>query len=374
MDDNKKFGDVSQEDIDKAKKAAPDDLKEKQPVNVMDEVFEWAESFVFAMFVVILIFTFFFRIVLVQGPSMRETLQDQDRLIITHINYTPQKGDIVVINSEKLGKTIIKRVIGTGGDKVVVDYNNNTVTVNGKVISNDNIREAMYNTNLFDEEYEVEENVFEYDVPEGKLFVMGDNRNNSTDSRRIGFIDPSDVLGKAVLRLEIIVMAMFVVVLVFTFVFRTVNVQGQSMQDTLFENDSLVISKLLYTPKQGDIVVVNSSVLDNRIIKRIIAVEGQKVEIDNKSAIVKVNGAVLDESYIKCDGSFDDEYFDERYYNKESEVYEYEVPAGCCFVMGDNRNHSTDSRVIGYVPYDEIVGRVLFRFAAGNDEGVGKVD
>ena len=73
--------------------------------------------------------------------------------------------------------------------------------------------------------------------------------------------------------LEIIVMAMFVVVLVFTFVFRTVNVQGQSMQDTLFENDSLVISKLLYTPKQGDIVVVNSSVLDNRIIKRIIAVE-----------------------------------------------------------------------------------------------------
>ena len=75
--------------------------------------------------------------------------------------------------------------------------------------------------------------------------------------------------------LEIIVMAMFVVVLVVTFVFRTVNVQGQSMQDTLFENDSLVISKLLYTPKQGDIVVVNSSVLDNRIIKRIIAVEGQ---------------------------------------------------------------------------------------------------
>ena len=158
-------------------------------------------------------------------------------------------------------------------------------------------------------------------------------------------------------------MAMFVVVLVFTFVFRTVNVQGQSMQDTLFENDSLVISKLLYTPKQGDIVVVNSSVLDNRIIKRIIAVEGQKVEIDNKSAVVRVNGAVLDESYIKCDGSFDDEYFDERYYNKEKEVYEYEVPEGCCFVMGDNRECSEDSRSprVGTIEQSTIVGKVIVR-------------
>ena len=147
---------------------------------------------------------------------------------------------------------------------------------------------------------------------------------------------------------EIIVMAMFVVVLVFTFVFRTVNVQGQSMQDTLFENDSLVISKLLYTPKQGDIVVVNSSVLDNRIIKRIIAVEGQKVEIDNKSAVVKVNGAVLDESYIKCDGSFDDEYFDERYYNKEKEVYDKEV----ILVVYPNKEHDLNKK---YEVYDELL-------------------
>ena len=106
MDDNKKFGDVSQEDIDKAKKAAPDDLKEKQPVNVMDEVFEWAESFVFAMFVVILIFTFFFRIVLVQGPSMRETLQDQDRLIITHISLLSTAKSLAKLSSSVLSAPV----------------------------------------------------------------------------------------------------------------------------------------------------------------------------------------------------------------------------------------------------------------------------
>lgn len=201
MDDNKKFGEVNSEDIERVKKAALDDLREKPPIDVKDEVFEWIESFVFAMFVVILIFTFLFRIVLVQGQSMCNTLQNGDRLIISHINYTPSKGDIVVINSSKLNKTIIKRVIGTAGDTVRVNYDNNTVTVNGKVISNENIKEPMYNTGYFSDEYLVESNVYEYNVPDGSIFVMGDNRNNSTDGRSIGFVSTDDVLGKAIFRL-----------------------------------------------------------------------------------------------------------------------------------------------------------------------------
>lgn len=201
MDDNKKLGEVSEEDIKLVKAAEPDDIKEKEPVNLGNEVIDWIESFVFAMFVVILIFTFFFRIVLVDGDSMNDTLTDGDRLIISHINYTPEKDDIVVINSTVLNKTIIKRVIGTAGDHIIVNYNDNTVSVNGEVISNEHIKEAMYNTGRFDEEHKTSDNIYEYDVDEGCIFVMGDNRNHSTDGRYIGLVKTEDVLGKAIFRL-----------------------------------------------------------------------------------------------------------------------------------------------------------------------------
>jgi signal peptidase I len=196
-----KFGEVSQEDIEIASEAAPEDLKEKKPVKLLDELLEWLESFVFALFVVILIFTFFFRIVLVDGRSMNNTLSDGDKMILSHLFYTPERGDIVVINSTFLNKTIIKRVIGIEGDHVVVDYNTNTVTVNGEAISNDCIKEAMYDTEVFDTSYETSEHVYEYDVPDDCVFVMGDNRNNSKDSRSIGFVENDTILGKAILRL-----------------------------------------------------------------------------------------------------------------------------------------------------------------------------
>ncbi|MGN0594044.1 MAG: signal peptidase I [Hominimerdicola sp.] len=202
MDDNKKIGNVSEEDIELAKSAEPDDLKEKKPVSLVDEILEWAESFVFAMFVIVLLFTFFFRIVLVDGPSMNNTLIDGDRLIISHINYTPERGDIVVVNSYEINKTIIKRCIGVAGDTVRIDYNSNTVTVNGEKISNDTNKETMIDTGLFDTDYMVEDGVYEYVVPEGTIFVLGDNRNHSTDSRaKVSFVKLENILGHAVFRL-----------------------------------------------------------------------------------------------------------------------------------------------------------------------------
>ena len=134
---------------------------------IADGILDWAESFVFAVFVVILIFTFVLRTVVVVGDSMNPNFTDKDRLIITHINNEPEKGDILVMNSHGLNETIIKRCIGTEGDKIRIDYNTNVVTVNGEEISNDYINGAMIDKYYaYDQSFLVDAGVYEYEVPE----------------------------------------------------------------------------------------------------------------------------------------------------------------------------------------------------------------
>ncbi len=173
--------------------------------SLFDEMLDWVESFVFAGFVVLLIFIFLFRTVVVEGGSMNPTLFNTQRLILEHFNYEPSKGDIIVANCPGLNKTIIKRCIGVAGDTVVIDYNNNTVTVNGEKLDESYLGEEMYELDRFDNTYKVSDGKYEYIVPDDAVFAMGDNRNASRDSRysEVGFISCDDVLGRAVFRFYI---------------------------------------------------------------------------------------------------------------------------------------------------------------------------
>ena len=154
---------------------------------------EWFESIVFALTVLVLVFTFVVRVAAVNGISMENTLQPGDRLLLQSVGYTPQRGDVVVTDDLiDYGKPLVKRVIAKGGDTISIDYEEGTVTVNGEVLQEDYIAAP---THLG---YDVE---FPYTVPEGTVFVMGDNRNESLDSRSsyVGCIDERDILGKVLL-------------------------------------------------------------------------------------------------------------------------------------------------------------------------------
>ena len=157
--------------------------------------------------------------------------------------------------------------------------------------------------------------------------------------------------------LQCIVFALIACILIFMFIGRTVGVVGGSMENTLHQGERLLISDLFYTPEYGDIVVLRQeSFRADPIVKRVIATEGQTVDIDFENCQVIVDGVALDEPYTK-------EYGNYLYYDKQDFDREITVPDGCVFVMGDNRNGSTDSRTesIGCVDARKILGKVIFR-------------
>lgn len=153
----------------------------------------------------------------------------------------------------------------------------------------------------------------------------------------------------------------FVVLMIFTFVVKQVRVDGRSMLPTLESGQRLFISNWNYKPDNGDIVVAKCESLQKNIIKRVIAKEGQIVDIDFEKGIVYIDGEQKYEPYIK----------DLTRADEGGHEYPVTVPENCYFLMGDNRMDSTDSRstTVGFVNEKDIVGKAIFRWLPFNKFG-----
>lgn len=171
--------------------------EEKTVEKSSDDLFYWLNALTTALVVLVLVFTFFGRLTRVDGNSMDNTLQDNQLLLVWSLGYTPQQGDVVVLNKTTAthldGVAIVKRVIAVGGQTVDIDYATSTVYVDGEPLDEPYIWEPM--VDIYGDRGSTH-----IEVPEGSIFVMGDNRNDSDDSRDnlIGTIDEDYVLGKAV--------------------------------------------------------------------------------------------------------------------------------------------------------------------------------
>ena len=198
---------VSDIDADVVESDENSENTEKKTLDrITSEAFEWLEVVVTAVISVVVIFTLFFRVATIDGPSMRETLHHGDKVILSKFVYEPNNGDIVVIsrnykNSQNLvtqsQMPIIKRVIATEGQKVDINFET------GEVYVDDKLLDEPYISSPTKRSFDVE---FPVTVAPGCVFVMGDNRMDSLDSRdssigNDGMVDTRYILGRAIYKI-----------------------------------------------------------------------------------------------------------------------------------------------------------------------------
>ena len=170
--------------------------KDQDAVGWREDCYDWLQMLTFVLAAVVLVFTFLGMVMGVSGTSMYSTLNDHDIMVVQRVGYTPAQGDVVVVRKDSfLEEAIVKRVIAVAGQEVEIDYDTNTVYVDGVALDEPYINQ--------EDEDVMEERpgmVYrEFTVPEDSIFVMGDNRNGSTDGRyaELGMVDNSYVLGRA---------------------------------------------------------------------------------------------------------------------------------------------------------------------------------
>ena len=159
------------------------------------DLYAWLQALTFALLLLMIIFTFFGRIIGVDGSSMLPTLTNGDLLFLQCAGYEPEQGDVVVLHKSfaATSEPIVKRVVATGGQTVHIDYGTGTVYVDGEALDEPYLGEPMLQPGSPNMQQT------DWDVPEDSVFVMGDNRNHSADSREdsLGPVDSDYVLGKA---------------------------------------------------------------------------------------------------------------------------------------------------------------------------------
>ncbi|MEG0570850.1 MAG: signal peptidase I [Oscillospiraceae bacterium] len=181
IDDESKIELTQQENGSQSRKAG-----------IKREIFSWLEAMTLSIIVITILLGFVFRFSQVVGSSMVPTLHDEDRLIISHLFYTPKRGDVIVVARDN-DSPLVKRIIGVGGDEINIDFEKGELYVNNVLQKEDYVNTPT--TTKQDVNFPVT-------VPQGHFFVMGDNRNRSKDSRdsSVGMVKEENIFGKVVFR------------------------------------------------------------------------------------------------------------------------------------------------------------------------------
>ena len=185
---------MSMKEDTKKKLSKKEEEEEQLPpdVRARREAYDWIQSLISALLICVLVFVFVMRIMDVKGSSMVPTLKNGDKVLVSDLFYEPARGDIVVFKKDSYdsGKALVKRVVAVAGDVVNIDFEKGIVYVNGEALEEDYI-DVLTTTKI--------DFIGPQTVPDNCLFVMGDNRNASTDSRKkeIGMVDNRMLLGRA---------------------------------------------------------------------------------------------------------------------------------------------------------------------------------